>query len=255
MKVFRAALLAVALLFTHALAHAEILTVAVAANMKFVFGDLAAVFTKESGIAIQPVYNSSGKLVAQVREGAPYDVFLAADMEFPAKLVESGQAAAKPEIYAYGKLVLWTLNDKLDLGSLAVLRDARVRKIAIANPKVAPYGRLAMNVVHGIANNHGKSPSADIMSKLVYAEDIAQVAMLVDSGNADVGLTAKSLLMSSENARRGYWMDIPGDEVAQGAVILKYGQSKHGEAARKFYDFLYSARARAILEKFGYGLP
>jgi molybdate transport system substrate-binding protein len=242
-----------ALLLASSMVRAETLTIAVAANVKFAFDDLAAAFRKESDIDIQPVYGSSGKITAQVKEGAPYDLFLSADMEFPTKLYQSGQAVTAPKVYAYGKIVLWTLNARLDLSKgLSVLGSSDVRKIAVANPKVAPYGEEALKAVDKLGLK------AAIEPKLVYAENIAQVVQFVDSGNVDAGFTAKSLVTAPENAGRGKWIDVPMESytpIAQGAVILRHGQAEHGEAARKFYDFLYSAKARAILEKFHYGLP
>jgi molybdate transport system substrate-binding protein len=242
-----------ALLLASSVVHAETLTVAVAANVKFAFDDLAAAFTKESGIDIQPVFGSSGKITAQVQQGAPYDVFLSADMEFPEKLYQSGQATAAPGVYAYGKIVLWTLNDKLDLGKgLKVVGGNDVKKVAVANPRVAPYGEEALKALEKLGLKAAVAP------KLVYAENIAQVVQFVDSGNVDAGLTAKSLVTAPENAGRGKWIDVPADAytpIAQGAVILRHGEAGHAEAVRKFYDFLFSAKARAILEKFHYRLP
>ena len=241
------------LLLAHPVAHAETLTVAVAANVKFAFDDLAAVFKQETGIDIQPVYGSSGKITAQVKEGAPYDVFLSADMEFPTRLYQAGQAVTAPKVYAYGKLVLWTLNDTLDLGKgLSVLANRDVKKVAIANPRVAPYGEEALKALARLGLR------ATVDPKLVYAENIAQVVQFVDSGNVDAGLTAKSLVTAPENTGRGKWIDIPADTytpIAQGAVILRHGQIEHAGAVRQFYGFLYSAKARTILEKFHYGLP
>lgn len=242
-----------ALLLANTLAHAETLTVAVAANVKFAFDDLAAAFKKESHIDIQPVYGSSGKITAQVREGAPYDVFLSADMEFPTKLYQSGQAVTAPKVYAYGKIVLWTLNTKLDLSKgLGVLGSSDVKKVAVANPRVAPYGEEALKALDKLGLKTAIEP------RLVYAENIAQVVQFVDSGNVDAGLTAKSLITAPENASRGKWVDVPPEAyspIAQGAVILRHGQTEHDEASRKFYGFLFSPTARAILEKFHYGLP
>lgn len=242
-----------ALLLAQSLAHAGTLTVAVAANVKFAFDDLAAAFTSETGIAIQPVFGSSGKIAAQVKEGAPYDVFLSADMEFPARLYQGGQAVTAPKVYAYGRIVLWAANAKLDLGrGLGVLAGGEVKKIAIANPRVAPYGAEALKALDKLGLRGAVEP------KLVYAENIAQVVQYVDSGNVDAGFTAKALVTAPENAGRGKWIDVPPEAyapIAQGAVILRHGQAKHIEAARKFYNFLYSAKARAILEKFHYGLP
>lgn len=231
----------------------ESVTVAVAANVKFAFDDLAVAFTRESGISVVPVYGSSGKIVAQIKEGAPYDVFLSADMAYPEKLFKDGQAVTAPKVYAFGKLVLWTMREDLDLGrGLQVLADVSVKKVAVANPKAAPYGGEAIRVIDKARLRSVVEP------KLIYAENIAQVAQYVDSGNVDVGLTAKSLVTAPETAGRGRWVEIPQadyEPIAQGAVILRFGQANHGEAARKFYGFLYSPKARAILEKFHYGLP
>lgn len=242
-----------ALLLVQSLAHAETLTVAVAANVKFAFDDLAAAFTQDTGIKVESVFGSSGKITAQVKEGAPYDVFLSADMDYPTKLYLTGQAVTTPKVYAYGKVVLWTLNDKLDLSKgLTVLTGADVKRVAVANPKLAPYGEEAIKALDKLGLR------AAIEPKLVYAENIAQVVQFVDSGNVDAGFTAKSLVTAPENANRGKWIDVPPDAydpIAQGAVILRYGQANHGEAARKFYGFLYSGKARAILEKFHYKLP
>ncbi|CAG0951095.1 Molybdate-binding protein ModA [Methylophilaceae bacterium] len=253
MKLIRVILFSLLLLAQQTVSAAESLTVAVAANVKFAFDDLAAAFTADTGIEVKPVYSSSGKIVSQVREGAPYDVFLSADMEYPQKLYKDGQAVTVPRVYAYGKLVLWTLKDGLDLSKgLAVLADAEVRKIAVANPRVAPYGAEALKAVDRL----GIRPA--IEAKLVYAENIAQVVQYVDSGNVEAGFTAKSLVTAPEQAGRGKWIDVPPeayDPIAQGAVILRYGQVNHGDAARKFYGFLYSPKARAVLEKFHYGLP
>ncbi len=231
----------------------ESLTVAVAANVKYAFDDLALAFTRETGIAVRPVFNSSGKIVSQVKEGAPYDVFLSADMDYPERLYKEGQAVTLPKAYAYGKLVLWKLSGRLGIDKgLPALTGAEFRRVAIANPRVAPYGAEALKAMERLG------VKAAIEPKLVYAENIAQVMQYVESGNVDAGVTAKSLVTAPELAGKGQWVDIPADSytpIAQGAVILRYGQVHHGDAARKFYGFLYSQKARTILEKFHYGLP
>lgn len=253
MKILKAILLSLLLLTQQVAIAAESLTVAVAANVKFAFDDLAAAFTQDTGIEIKPVFSSSGKIVSQVKEGAPYDVFLSADMDYPDKLYKGGQAVTVPRTYAYGRLVLWTKSDSLDLGKgLAALTAAEVRKVAVANPKVAPYGAEALKAMDKLGLRAALEP------KLVFAENIAQVVQYVDSGNVDAGFTAKSLVTAPETAGRGKWVDVPQDSyspIAQGAVILRYGQANHGDAARKFYGFLYSARARDILARFHYGVP
>lgn len=232
---------------------AETLTIAVAANVKYAFDDLALAFTQETGIEVKPIFSSSGKIVSQVKEGAPYDVFLSADMDFPQKLYQDGQAVTVPKVYAYGKLVIWAQNDKVDIKKgLSVLAEANVKKVAIANPKVAPYGEQAIVAIDKLGLKSSIEP------KFVFAENIAQVMQYVESGNVDAGITAKSLATAPEMASKGQWVDIQTDiyqPIAQGAVILRYGHANHGDAARKFYAFLYSSKAREILEKFSYALP
>lgn len=236
----------------HALA-TESLTVAVAANVKYAFDDLAEAFTKETGIEVKPVFNSSGKIVAQVKEGAPYDVFLSADMEYPEKLFKDGQAVSEPKIYAYGKLVLWTLRDDLDLSKgLLVLAEPSVKKVALANPKLAPYGAEALKALDKIGLR------AAVEARLVFAENIAQVVQYVDSRNVDAGFTAKSLVTAPELGGRGKWIDVPQDAydpIAQGSVVLRHGRAIHAEAASRFHGFLFSPTARAIFQKYGYTLP
>ena len=147
MRVFKQ-FFVILILLTHAIvASAEPLTVAIAANLKYVFDDLAAEFKKETGIEMQSALGSSGKMATQIRNGAPFDIFMSADMEFPEGLYKDGYATTQPKPYAYGQLVLWTQKD-VDLSKgVAGLTDASVGKIAIANPKVAPFGRQAMKVL------------------------------------------------------------------------------------------------------------
>ena len=136
-----------------ALAHAAPLTIAVAANVKYAFDDLAIEFKKETGIEVQAVFSSAGKITSQVKSGAPFDVFLSADTEFPELLYKEGLAVTQPKVYAYGVLVLWTKKD-LDLSKgLALLTDAKIQKIAIANPKLAPYGRAALQALESAKLN------------------------------------------------------------------------------------------------------
>lgn len=229
------------------------LTVAVAANVRYAFDDLALAFFNESGIQIKPVYNSSGKIVTQVREGAPYDLFLSADMDYPQKLVADGWAVNLPKVYAYGKLVIWTTQPALDVSAgLQSLTGAQVKHVALANPKLAPYGAEALKAIQASGLHAG------LNSKLIYAENIAGVLQYVETGHAEAGITAKSLVTAPELKGKGQWVELPANlyqPIAQGAVMLRYGQANHGEATRKFYGFLYSEKARAILAQFDYGLP
>lgn len=239
-------------LLASGLVQAEPFTVAIAANLKYVFDDLAAEFKKETGIEAQSVLSSSGKIAAQVRSGAPFDVFMSADMEFPEGLYTDGYATTPPKPYAYGLLVLWTLKG-VDLGKgVTGLSDASVGKVAIANPKVAPFGRQALKVLDFYKVRTAVEP------KLVYGENVTQVSQYVDSKAADVGFSAKSIVVAPETAGKGKWVEVPTESyepIAQGIVILKHGSAVNGEAARKFYGFVQSAKARAIFSKNGYRLP
>lgn len=228
------------------------LTVAVAPNVKYAFDNLAAEFKKDTGIEVQGVFASSGKISSQVKSGAPFDVFLSADTEFPEILFKEGWAVTKPQVYAYGVLVLWTTKD-FDLSKgLTLLADGKVQKIAIANPRLAPYGRAATQALESA------KLSAAVEHKLVYGESIAQAAQYVDSGAADIGFTAKSLVIAPEMAGKGKWVEVPKagyEPIAQAVVVLKHSAETQSENARKFVDFLFTPKARAIFEKYGYVLP
>ncbi len=231
---------------------AERLTVAVAANVKYAFEDLAAEFRKETGIEVQGVFGASGKIVAQVKSGAPFDVFLSADTEAPDALYRENLASAAPRVYAYGVLVLWTRKD-LDLGKgIAVVSDPAVHRIAIANPKLAPYGRAAADALEKAGLGRAVEP------RLVYGENIGQTLQFADSGAADAAFVAKSLVVSPEMKDKGRWVEVPRESyrpIAQGVVVLKHGAETQPEAVRKFIDFLFTPKARAIFEKYGYLLP
>jgi len=250
MKTLLRLLIALSLLSTPA--WAETLTVAVAPNVKFAFDDLQAAFMKESGIALKPVFAASGALTVQIKNGAPFDVFVSADMSFPEEVHKSGFAAAPPKPYAYGILVLWSAKD-LDLSDWkTLLADPRIARIALPNPKTAPYGREAMKLLSALKLDE------KIKTKLVYAESISQSANYVQTQAVDIGFNAKSVAASPEMQGKGKWVEIreaPVEPIAQGAVILKHGQEHAPAAARKFFDFLFSPKARAIFAAHGYLLP
>lgn len=231
---------------------AETLTVAVAPNVKFAFDDLQAEFKKESGIDIKPVFAASGALTAQIKNGAPFDVFVSADMGFPEEVFKSGFATVPPRLYASGILVLWTAKD-FDLSDWkSLLADKRVEKIAVPNPKTAPYGREAMKLLTYLKLDE------TLKSKLVFAESISQSATYVQTRVVDVGFNAKSVAASKEMQGKGKWLEIkdaPVEPITQGAVILKHGHENAPAAAKKFFDFLFSPKARAIFAAHGYLLP
>ncbi|HJV72617.1 MAG TPA: molybdate ABC transporter substrate-binding protein [Noviherbaspirillum sp.] len=244
--------LAALLLTLSSPALADTLTVAVAANVQYVFDDLQAEFQKQTGHKLKPVFGSSGKLTAQIMNGAPYDVLLSADMEYPEKLYKEGFATAAPKVYAQGTLVLWTLKE-IDLHNWqSMLASPIIRKIAIANPKTAPYGRETMKALAYFQLDETLKP------KLVFGESISQTNQYIHSQTADAGFTAKAVVVSPEMKGQGKWMDLPRDAyqpIPQGLVILKHGQQKNPASARQFHDFVLSAKSRMILERYGYLLP
>jgi molybdate transport system substrate-binding protein len=233
-------------------ARADTVQVAVAANLQFVFDELRDAFRKDSGHDVQATYNSSGKFVAQITNGAPFDVFMSADMEYPEKLHAAGLTVEAPKVYASGALVLWTLKE-IDLDHWqAALTNASVAKIAVANPQTAPYGREA---IHAFEYFYLVDR---IRQKLVFGESIAQTNQYIYSKAADIGITAKSTVLAPGMKGQGKWIDLPHESyrpIAQGVVILQHGERLHREASHRFLAFLQSAAARSIFERYGYVLP
>lgn len=232
---------------------AKDLTVAVAANVQYTFEEIRTAFEQETGIPVTGVIGSSGKFTAQIENGAPFDVFLSADMEYPKALAKERLTHNDPRVYAYGTLVLWTMDDR-DLfgGVAAALTDPSVRKIAIASPATAPYGRAAVNALKhlGVYNQ--------IQGKLIYGESIAQTNQFITTKAANLGFTARSIVMADNMKDKGRWIEVDKgtyDPIAQGAVILKNAEKQHLEQAQKFFDFLFSDEAAAIFKKYGYILP
>ena len=231
---------------------AEPLTVAVAANVKFVFDELRTEFKKSTGIDANGVFASSGKINAQIKSGAPYDVFMSADMEFPQALYKDGLAVTPPTVYAQGVLVLWTLQP-LDMSrGMEVLKNPSVKKVAIANPRLAPYGLEAMRALDYFKLRAAVEP------KLIYGESIGQVNQYIDTQAVEIGFTAKSVVLAPQMLGHGKWIEVPRESyqpISQGIVMLKHGNETNATAAKKFMEFMASAKARSILEKFGYTLP
>ncbi|MGV3560363.1 molybdate ABC transporter substrate-binding protein [Larkinella arboricola] len=227
-------------------AEAQKIRVAVAANAQFVMEKLKAGFEKKTGLDVEAIVNSSGKLTTQIQNGAPFDVFLSADMKYPAAVDKAGLAATKPKVYAYGLLVLWTRADIDPAKGLAVLSDQRIHKIAVANPRMAPYGATAIAVLAQQKRLEALQP------KIVYGESIAQVNQYLISGAVEAGFTAKSVVLEPSMQGKGRWVDVKGAEpMAQGVVLLKGARTD----ARQFYDYLFSPEARAIFQRYGYQKP
>jgi len=249
MKLLKLAL--VSLAFAAALA-AQTITVAAAANLKYALNDITKEFTKESGIDVKIITGASGKLTQQIMSGAPYDAFLSADVEYPAKLAQGGFTTTPAQVYAYGTLILWS-DTGADLSKgVAVVADPSVKKIAVANPKTAPYGIEAMNAM----KYYKVSDKVD--GKLIIAESISQVGAYVTTKAVDVGFMAKSIVLSPEMKNVGKWVEIDDkayNTIDQAMVGLKNGSPENQIAAKKFLRFMSSPKAIAILKTNGYGLP
>lgn len=225
----------------------DAITIAAAANMQFAIQEISEEFTKQTGIETELILSSSGKLTAQIKEGAPYDIFVAANMKYPKVLYQSRLTVAPPKIYAHGQLVLWSLYEDI-IPSLEMLADTSITHIAIANPRTAPYGEAALEV---LAN---KDIFDVVKSKLVYGESISQTNQFIVSKSAELGFTAKSVVLSTRMKGRGHWVLLDKNmytPIHQGVVLIKK-KSRNIEKAQQFYDFLFSTEAQEILEDFGY---
>ncbi|HLF32721.1 MAG TPA: molybdate ABC transporter substrate-binding protein [Cyclobacteriaceae bacterium] len=225
----------------------EKLIIATAANVQFAMDGLVKEFASESGIPCEIILGSSGKLTAQIMAGAPYDVFVSADMKYPQELHAAGKTTDKPEVYAYGLLVLWTVREDIE-PELDMLNDDRVMHVAIANPRTAPYGEAAREALVNYRLYE------KVAGKLVYGESIAQVNQFILSGTAEAGFTSKSMVLSGEMQNKGRWTEVDRtlySPIAQGAVIIRR-EGKDPAHAEDFYNFLYSENAQDILKNSGY---
>ncbi|HVI96819.1 MAG TPA: molybdate ABC transporter substrate-binding protein [Anaeromyxobacter sp.] len=228
--------------------------VAVAANMKPAFEELAARFqATHPGVEVKATYGASGNFFAQIANGAPFDLFLSADAEFPARVVEKGLADGKAFTYAYGKLVVWVpKSSKIDLDGkgLAALTDPSVQKIAIASPEVAPYGRAAKAALEkaGLYQT--------LKDRIVTGQSVSQTAQFVQSGNAQAGFVPLSLARTPPLSEQGRAWPVPPSSYArieQAGVVVK--GAKEAALARELAAFIAGAGARDVLERYGYDLP
>lgn len=225
----------------------EVLTIATAANLQFAMEELTSTFTKEWDVKCEVILGSSGKLTAQIIQGAPYDIFISADMKYPYELSQKELTVNPPKIYAYGNLVLWTMTKDLD-PTIDILSSKEVKHIALANPKTAPYGRAAMEVLA----HYRIDDSLD--AKFVYGESIAQTNQFIISGAAEIGFTSASVIQAPVIKGQGQWISLPDSlhtPIAQGIVIINHTGNQLPDA-QKFYSFLFSPKGREILNKFGY---
>jgi molybdate transport system substrate-binding protein len=245
----------VALIFTGFLAisaHAQTTSVAVAANMKDAFVEIDNAFKATGKSEMKVVYGSSGNFTAQIMNGAPFNLFIAADEQFPLELYKNGKTIDEGKVYAIGKLVMFTknssgiklANDKAELARII----AKANKISIAKPELAPYGKAAVEYL----KNQGLWELAK--EKLVYGDNIAVATMYVATGAADVGFTALSLAKSGELSKDTNYLLVDDklyEPIKQRMVVLKGAP----QVASELYQFILSAKARDILVKYGYTVP
>ena len=226
---------------------AQSVKVAVAANLQAVIKELQAGFKNKTGIVIEPIVGSSGNLAAQVKNGAPFDLFLSADMNFPETLFKEGFGSKKPVVYAQGSLIICS-NQNIGFENWErLLLTFRVKEIAIANPAIAPYGKAAQQALakKGILD--------DIKSKIVTGESISQVNTYITTGVVEVGFTTQALVDDPARKARLYWEIIDPKlykPIEQGMILLKHS-ARNGDA-EKFYQYVLSPPAKAIFKKFGY---
>lgn len=231
---------------------AQDLTVAAAADLQFAMQDMVAGFQKQTGKHVSVVYGSSGNFYEQIQNGAPFDLFFSANLDY-AKRLESSGLAEPGTLYPYatGKIVLWVpAASKLNLqdGLRAVL-DPSVRKLAIANPQHAPYGQAA------VAALRKENLYEWVSDKLVLGENISQTASFVLSGSADAGIVALALALSPNMKDKGRYVEVPSADYApieQGCVVL--AKSKNKADAQAFLDFIKTPGAKDVLQKYGFGV-
>lgn len=228
----------------------EKITVAAAADLKFAMEEIVLLFNEtHPADKIETVYGSSGKFHTQIRQGAPYDLYFSADIAYPRALAAEGLAASAVQTYAVGRIVLWRPLPDTEKMTLNDLGNPAIRKIAIANPRHAPYGKRAEEALRsaGLWNK--------VEHKLVYGENVAQTAQFVQTGNAQIGIIALSLALSPELGKQGSYALIPEklhQPLEQGFIITR--RAANNPLALTFTRFVMSREARTIMKRYGFAL-
>ena len=227
------------------------ITLAAASDLKFAMDEIITDFRKSNPAdTVEVVYGSSGKFQTQIRQGAPYDLFFSADIAYPRELARSGFASSGAKRYAFGRIVLWSATLDASKMTLASLADPKVTRIAIANPRHAPYGKRAEEALRASGLWEKVEP------KLVYGESISHTAQFVQTGAAQVGIIALSLALNAELAGNGgYWLipDKLHEPLEQGYIVTK--RAAANPLARKFDVYMGGVHARATMVKYGFVLP
>ena len=244
---------ALVLVLSAGLCAAQEITVAAAADLQFAMQEVGTLFQQESGKTVKLIYGSSGNFAQQLQNGAPFDMFFSANLDYPRQLEAAGLTEPGTFYqYAIGKIVVWVPNDsKLDLSSgLKALLNPSIKKIAIANPQHAPYGKAA------VAAMQKENIYDQVKDKFVLGENISQTASFVASGSADVGIIALSLALSPNMKDKGRYAEVPAGDypaIEQACVIMR--SSKNKDIAQQVLKFIQSPPIRELFKKYGFAIP
>jgi len=232
---------------------AEEILVAAASDLNFAFKELVAEYEQSTGTHVKLSLGSSGNFYSQISNGAPFDLYFSADIGYPRKLEEAGLTVPGSLYrYAIGRIVLWTSRASgLDVSKgIELLRDPTIKKVAIANPKHAPYGRAAVAAMEYL------HVYDQVKDRLILGENVSQAAQFIESGACEIGIVALSLAWAPPMKAAGSYWEIPADAhplLEQGAVIVK--SSQHQDSARQFLEFVKGTRGQEIMRRYGFTVP
>ncbi|MDD4968777.1 MAG: molybdate ABC transporter substrate-binding protein [Paludibacter sp.] len=244
-------IISLAIVFATLSVSAQKVTIAAAANLRYVLEEIKTAYVKQNPKAkVNLTFGASGMLVQQIMNGATYDLFMAADTEFPLKLKEKGLTTGAMSTYAFGKLAMYSTTLDIDKIGLGALKDPSVKKIAIANPETAPYGERSVQLL-----KNWKMYEL-LKTKIILGENISQAAQFAFTGNAEIGFIALSLALAPEMTGKGSYYIVPQNlykPIEQACILIKT-PVLNTESAR-FKKFVLSPATKSIWEKFGYSVP
>jgi len=230
--------------------HAERFIIAAASDLRFALDDVIEIYRKDyPDHELEVIYGSSGKMTSQIINGAPYDIFFAADISYPEKLEAAGFTATDPAVYAIGRIVIWSNTVDASRVTLQDLAGGAFRRIAIAQPSHAPYGLRAQEAMQAVG------VWEKVQDKLVFGENIAHTAQMVESGAAEIGIIALSLARFPSMARHGHHLidESLHNPLTQGYIVTRRGGGK--PAVMNFAKFMQTDAAHEIMERYGFAMP
>ena len=247
-KLFKTAFIVLAMNGASLSAQAQKMTIAAASDLKFALDEIHAEYkNSHPNDHIDVIYGSSGRFSQQIENGAPFDLFFSASMEYPEDLHKKGFAATEPKLYALGRIVVWSRRHDASNTNVADLMNRQFRRVAIASPDHAPYGVRAMEAL--------KSAGVwdDIQPKIVIGENIAHTAQLIESGAANIGIIALALALNPQLSQHGGYSLIPSDQhqpLEQAYIVTQ--RAKNNPVAYRFAEFMEQPAALNIMEKYGF---